>query len=877
MKLAKMRTITTQLSALLLLFCVTWAGTAHAQETTVAIPAVSAEAGESVQVPVNVDAFNDIGAVTLVITYDSDVLSFNGLENAARSQFEANVPSDGELRISWFDQSGSNPIDLGSGKLLDMNFAYSSGATTLDFDEAQSEIADAQATPIAVTYESGRVASTIGEIALGSATDASLGQTVTVPVTAQGFTPGIDASLDASQSLANGGAGSGTSPGSGSATFTVNLTDGSISSIDYEITVSGLDFSEVTDAVDSTDALDDDVIGLHIHNAARAEQGGIVFGIIGSPSQGGTLDPSLTDDTDRSVTVDGDQVTISGDWDTDEATSPADFASDILGAAQGEDLPLYLNVHTSGNQAGEIRGQLQGVPSVGSLSLSVGFDSDAVQFESLNDQSGLGLSAGTPEDGVVSIGGFNTDGVNLSGEIAQLEFSYLGGETALAFADSEVTNPAGDVLNTQFTDGSIAGVAPEISFPSVNAVLDDTISVPVQVDNLANVGAVSLSIEFNGAVLSFVGSANNNFGEDLQIDNPSAGVLNVGGFDTNGSDLTDQLVELQFAATASGSSPLTFDVANSEVTNPAGTAFNVAFTNGDVTVTEGLILGDVNANGSVDAGDATLVLRSLVDAVSLSSAQQEAADVDGDGEPTAADASFILQFVVGSIDQFPAQASASAKTGDRASGVLELGTPIPQDGQNQFVVPVQLTDVDGTLTATELSLSYDDSAIDIGAVQTLFPSEWTAVHNVKDGEGVVKLAAAGTSSLGEGTIARITVTSFDGTRPAFRGEGRLNAQTSQSIAATPTAQAPQRVTLSPSYPNPFTSSTTIRYGLPDDTKVTLEVFNILGQKVATLVNGKQSAGRHEVMFDASNLSSGTYLYRVEAGGVTKSGRMTVVK
>jgi hypothetical protein len=704
MKLAKMRTITTQLSALLLLFCVSWVGTVQAQETTVAIPAVSAEAGESVQVPVDVDAFNDIGAVTLVVTYDSDVLTFNGLENAARPQFEANVPSEGELRISWFDQSGTNPINLGTGKLLDMNFAYSSGSTTLTFDEGQSEIANAQATPIEVNYEAGRVASTIGEVALGSVTDASLGQTITIPVSAQGFTS-----------------------------------------------------------------------------------------------------------------------------------------------------------------------------SIGSASLSIAFDADVLQFEALSDQSGLNLSAGSPQEGIVNVGGFSTDGVTPDGEIAQLEFTYYGGSSTLNLSDSEVTDTTGADLPTQFTSGAVSGVEPTVSLSSENAVLGDTLSVPVQVENLTNVGAVSLSIEYNGAVLSFVGSANNNFGDELQIDNPSAGVLNIGGFNTAGADLTDQLVDLQFAATAAGTSPLTFDVANSEVTNPSGTAYNVAFGDGEVSVTEGLLLGDVNANGSVDAGDATLVLRSLVDAVSLSSAQQEAADVDGDGEPTAADASFILQFVVGSIDQFPAQASASVKAGDRATGALELGAPMSREEQNQVVVPVQLSDVNGSLTAAELSLSYDASAFGVEAVQTVFPSEWTAVHNVKDGEGVVKIAAAGTSSLAEGTIARITLTSLEGSDPTLRGEARLNGQATQTISATPTAQTPEAVTLDASYPNPFTTSTTISYGLPDDTEVTLEVFNILGQKVATLVDGKQSAGRHEVVLDASNLSSGTYLYRVEAGGVTKSGRMTVVK
>ena len=88
---------------------------------------------------------------------------------------------------------------------------------------------------------------------------------------------------------------------------------------------------------------------------------------------------------------------------------------------------------------------------------------------------------------------------------------------------------------------------------------------------------------------------------------------------------------------------------------------------------------------------------------------------------------------------------------------------------------------------------------------------------------------------------------------------------------------PRRVELSQNYPNPFNPTTNIQFGLPEQTQVRLEVFNILGQRVATLVNEVRQAGYHTVHFDASRLSSGMYLYRLEAGNTVRTNKMMLVK
>ncbi|NCU32403.1 MAG: T9SS type A sorting domain-containing protein, partial [Candidatus Moranbacteria bacterium] len=83
--------------------------------------------------------------------------------------------------------------------------------------------------------------------------------------------------------------------------------------------------------------------------------------------------------------------------------------------------------------------------------------------------------------------------------------------------------------------------------------------------------------------------------------------------------------------------------------------------------------------------------------------------------------------------------------------------------------------------------------------------------------------------------------------------------------------------LEQNYPNPFNPATTIRYALPKDGAVRLTIYNLLGQEVTTLVNEYKLKGRYEVKFDASNLSSGMYIYRIESGSFSDSKRMMLVK
>jgi predicted outer membrane repeat protein len=88
---------------------------------------------------------------------------------------------------------------------------------------------------------------------------------------------------------------------------------------------------------------------------------------------------------------------------------------------------------------------------------------------------------------------------------------------------------------------------------------------------------------------------------------------------------------------------------------------------------------------------------------------------------------------------------------------------------------------------------------------------------------------------------------------------------------------PYRFALLQNYPNPFNAATVIRYALPEPADVIMEIFDILGRRVEAVVSGKQPAGSHSVIWDAKDLPSGIYLYRIQAGDYSQTRKMVFLK
>jgi hypothetical protein len=99
----------------------------------------------------------------------------------------------------------------------------------------------------------------------------------------------------------------------------------------------------------------------------------------------------------------------------------------------------------------------------------------------------------------------------------------------------------------------------------------------------------------------------------------------------------------------------------------------------------------------------------------------------------------------------------------------------------------------------------------------------------------------------------------------------------ETSAGEPLTELPQGYNLSQNYPNPFNPTTQINFEIGQSGMATLKVYDLLGREVATLVNSELPAGSHSVNFDAANLASGTYMYRLEANGFVLTRKMMLVK
>lgn len=215
-------------------------------------------------------------------------------------------------------------------------------------------------------------------------------------------------------------------------------------------------------------------------------------------------------------------------------------------------------------------------------------------------------------------------------------------------------------------------------------------------------------------------------------------------------------------------------------------------------------------------------------------------------------------------NQQPRHFPALANTG--ATAILLVECPESADGDEIAVITLKgnLTGVGVVQQEKALITIWGDNALTTEIIEGARENEslsfklWSRTGQREESLAISSLTNASTSAV---------VTS------------NLNYQTDGLwIARVEIAvKLPATFSLSQNYPNPFNPSTRIKYGLPSEAKVELYVYNLLGQRVAVLMDERQNAGYHEVVFESRALPSGVYFYRLHAGSFVQMKKMLIVR
>lgn len=250
------------------------------------------------------------------------------------------------------------------------------------------------------------------------------------------------------------------------------------------------------------------------------------------------------------------------------------------------------------------------------------------------------------------------------------------------------------------------------------------------------------------------------------------------------------------------------------------------------------------------------------------------------GDTLSADPFFVIDTVLTDIESYNDLGRTPNTTYTyrvQAFDLLNL-SPYSNEVTATTIVPVELTSFAASVIDREISIIWS-TATELNnrgfELERKLDAEWQKVAFI-EGKGTTTEKSDYSysdnfkNSVFKGTVRyRLAQIDFDGT-----------ISYSDIISAT-VDFTPKEYALSQNYPNPFNPTTTIKYQLPKESKVVIKIYNILGSEVMELLNEQKEAGIYEVRFNADNLSSGTYIYRISAtdgaDNFVRTKKMTLLK
>jgi hypothetical protein len=524
--------------------------------------------------------------------------------------------------------------------------------------------------------------------------------------------------------------------------------------------------------------------------------------------------------------------------------------------------------------------------SVGSITLKIAYNPAVVTFTGVaNSPTGVNFT-NNAASGVITLIWYDASGNTpltiANGKLVDLNFTYVAGSGTFSFntAQCEVTNGSGVVMSgITYRNGNISNAAATtITLGTVRAVANSAVSVPITVTNLTSVGSITLKIAYDPAVVIFTGVANAPAGVSF-TNNAANGVITLIWYDATGTTpltiASGKLVDLNFTY-VTGTSAFTFNATQCEVTSGTGSiSTNVVYFNGSIVGNQKPVFTAVAA--------ITKAARDTVKFV-VNATDPNTGDVltySVVGLPTGAKFDTTRTFFwVPTISQYGSYKVSFLVSDGQLKDSMAVSitiTPLP------LVVKNPITD-----------MTLNDKPIANRTVKIKLTSAPVFSNNV----GVLTYSvSSGNTTYVSATIITPDTLKVVGLRPTDTSvrvvltatdTNTSKISTSFNVVVTgPTGVSqtivPTEFSLLQNYPNPFNPTTSIKFGLPIQAPVTMEVYNILGVKVRTLLQGEvMSAGIHQMEWNGKDdvgatVTSGVYLYRINAGTFQVTKKMMLLK
>ncbi|MEQ9716863.1 MAG: LamG-like jellyroll fold domain-containing protein, partial [Balneola sp.] len=416
----------------------------------------------------------------------------------------------------------------------------------------------------------------------------------------------------------------------------------------------------------------------------------------------------------------------------------------------------------------------------------------------------------------------------------------------------------------------------EIHAPNLTIVEGDSLLIPIKVRKIgfSTIESYEFDLTYDPEIISIYSletegtqSGGSNVIVESNLGIPG-NVLVTAAFEEVLPD-SGTLINLKAIALKEGTSKLKWNSFYFNEGNPT-----VITENGLVVVEPLISCGDVTNNGSITNEDATFILRHVVKLLNLSAEDSVRADVTGNGWISAYDASQVLRYVVGKEHVFNCGNQNAKIVYTPVNASYSWVVQDSDSDEKSFIIPISISS-ETDFEAVDIEISFSEGVIFERLTDT--PDNWLIGKNNRDNKLMVSMIGSEKPKNDQLALLEVSIDEDYGGAASITSSIRVNDNQKVDLAPILLQEIPSEFTLSQNYPNPFNPTTNISFTIPEQSDVQLVIFNVLGQKVAELVNGEKSPGSYTLSWDASSASSGVYIYQLKTSTQVISKRMLLIK